>query len=193
MEDEVGYLELFIGPMWSGKTSELLRLHKQFKFCEVPMIAINYAGDVRYSQNTISTHDRREIPCTRALTLAEISNLQKGEVTEAFRNASVILVNEAQFFADVVEWVKLAVGTYNKKVYMCGLDGDFTRKPFGTWLNDLIPYCDRVTKLRSYCGDCRKAEAIFSHRLSDETAQQVIGTDNYVPLCRGCYKKRSSP
>ena len=189
MEEEIGYLELFIGAMWAGKTSELLRLHKQFQFCQVPMLAVNYAGDIRYSESTISTHDKREIPCVRALTLAEISNLEKGEVTKQFRETDVILVNEAQFFPDVVNWVKLAVGQHNKKVYMCGLDGDFTRKPFGTWLNDLIPFCDKVTKLHSFCGECRKAPAIFTHRLSSEVEQQVIGTDNYIPLCRRCYQR----
>ena len=36
-----GYLEIIYGPMKSGKTSRLLQLYKQFKFCEIPVMVIN--------------------------------------------------------------------------------------------------------------------------------------------------------
>ena len=75
----------------------------------------------------------------------------------------------------------------NKKVYICGLDGDFERKKFGQML-DLIPYCDHVTKMSSLCSLCKNGtRGIFSMRLSDEKEQMLIGSDNYVPVCRNCY------
>ena len=77
---------------------------------------------------------------------------------------------------------------YNKKVYICGLDGDFERKKFGQIL-DLIPMCDKVTKLTSLCSQCKDGTpGIFSMRLTNETAQTVVGSDNYIPVCRKCYK-----
>ena len=45
---DTGYLELFVGPMWSGKTSELVRLYKQFSYCNMKILAINYEHDKRY-------------------------------------------------------------------------------------------------------------------------------------------------
>jgi thymidine kinase len=78
----------------------------------------------------------------------------------------------------------------NKNVYVCGLDGDFKRKRFGDLL-DLIPICDSVTKLHSRCDMCHN-NAAFSHRLTNETLQVVIGSSNYVPLCRTCYKKTNN-
>ena len=66
------------------------------------------------------------------------------------------------------------------------LDGDFNRQLFGNWL-ELIPMCDTVEKLHSFCSGCKKREALFSHRLTSEKEQKVIGSNNYVPLCRKCY------
>ena len=109
-----GYLELFIGPMWSGKTSELIRLHKQFNYCEVPILAINYINDTRYSETTISTHDKREIPCIRAVqSITEVSDIINDQFDSLnLQIREIILINEGQFFKDIVPWVKLAVDKY---------------------------------------------------------------------------------
>ena len=190
-----GYLELIIGPMWSGKTSKLLELYKQFTFCNINTLVINYAQDTRYSQTKLSTHDRREIPCTQALKLCDVAKINFTDngytIPDIFTRCEVILINEGQFFKDIVEWVKCAVETHHKKVYICGLDGDFRREAFGNWL-DLIPLCDVVTKLRSYCGCCRKCPALFTHRKTDAQEQELIGTDEYLPVCRKCYLDKMS-
>jgi len=72
------------------------------------------------------------------------------------------------------------------------LDGDFERKRFGTIL-DLIPLCDKVTKLTSLCSLCKNGTpGIFSMRLTNETDQTVVGSDNYIPVCRKCYSNKHS-
>jgi thymidine kinase len=102
-----------------------------------------------------------------------------------------ILINEGQFFPDIFDWVKYMVTYLNKRVYIAGLDGDFKQLPIGDILH-LIPYSNKCTKLTSLCYDCRDGtEAIFSHRITNETEQIVIGSDNYIPLCRECYNKRN--
>jgi thymidine kinase len=78
---------------------------------------------------------------------------------------------------------------HNKKIYICGLDGDFERKKFGSIL-DLIPLCDKVSKLTSLCSLCKDGTpAIFSMRLTEEKEQTIVGSNNYIPVCRKCYKK----
>ena len=100
--------------------------------------------------------------------------------------SSDLLVNEAQFFSDLEEFVKKLLNK-NKKIYICGLDGDFKCKKFGTIL-DLIPLCDKVTKLSSLCSICKDGTpGIFSKRLSLEEEQTVVGSSNYIPVCRKCY------
>ena len=75
-----------------------------------------------------------------------------------------------------------------KKIYICGLDGDFERKKFGQILN-LIPLCDKVTKLTSLCSLCKNGTpGIFSKRITSEKKQTVVGSDNYIPVCRSCYE-----
>jgi thymidine kinase len=83
--------------------------------------------------------------------------------------------------------VKLLVNEHNKKVYVCGLDGDYQMKKFGQIL-DLIPICDEVEKLHAICTIC-KAPASFTKRITQETEQKVIGSDNHIPVCRMCHLK----
>jgi thymidine kinase len=189
--DRMGYCEIIYGPMKSGKTSRLLQLYKQFKFCEIPVMVINHSIDKRYSDTLLSSHDKIMIPCINSLSLTDIVDINKdiiesGTYINEFNEASVILINEGQFFEDIVSWVTIAVEKYKKSVYICGLNSDFRRKPFGNWL-DLQLICDKVTQLHSWCGLCKKQEALFSHRLSNETDKIVIGSDNYIPVCRKCW------
>lgn len=183
---DCGYLEMFIGPMWSGKTSELLKIHKRYTFCEAPIISINYINDTRYGENIISSHDHIKIPCKSVKKLSDFSDIQYGCSTPEFKSAMIILINEAQFFVDIVGWVKCAVERHHKKIYLCGLDGDYKREKFGDLL-DLIPFCDKITKLQSICGVCKKKDAIFTKRIVADETQEIIGCDNYLPVCRMCY------
>jgi thymidine kinase len=127
------------------------------------------------------------IPCILSKTLSEIWKNPENESYATVHDADVILINEGQFFSDLLDIVLDMVEVENKKVYICGLDGDFKRSKFGQ-ISDLIPYCDKLTKLQSLCSLCRNGtKGIFSHRVSQETSQVVIGSDNYKPLCRTCY------
>ena len=175
-----GYLELIIGPMYSGKTSKLLEIYKQCKFCNIGVSIINHSIDNRYHDTMVSSHDKIMAPCLQAKNLNDIWN-------DELKNSDVILINEGQFFPDLYEMVVEMLAS-KKKIYICGLDGDFERKKFGTIL-DLIPLCDKVTKLTSLCSQCKDGTpGIFSMRLTSETEQTVVGSDNYIPVCRKCYE-----
>lgn len=187
-----GYLELFIGSMYSGKSTRLVDIYKQCKFCNIPVTVINHIIDKRYDNELLSTHDQVKIPCLQASELNDLWSDNGYEnknlwAHNAVRDSSVILINEGQFFPDLYD-VVVDMLNCNKKVYICGLDGDFERKKFGQIL-DLIPMCDKVTKLTSLCSQCKNGTpGIFSMRLTNETAQTVVGSDNYIPVCRKCYK-----
>lgn len=198
LSDVCGYLELISGSMYSGKTSRLLRLYKQFKFCGINTLVVNHSDDsLRYSKTQLSTHDQEMIDCIMVNSLSDIIDLTNtssiGAAVDDFKKAKVILINEVQFFQDDAnEWIKQAVDIHHKHVYVCGLDGDFQRKKFGNWIEELIPFCDNYVKLYSYCSGCKMKKAIFTHRLTTETAQKIIGSDCYIPLCRLCYNERNS-
>jgi len=180
-----GYLELILGSMFSGKTSYLLEVYKKCMFCNIPVVVVNYAADNRYTSDAmLSTHDKQMIPCILASTIREaITNH-----LETIEKADTILINEGQFFPDIEEEVKQLVENSNKRVYICGLDGDFERKPLGSLLQ-LIPFSDNIIKLKSLCSLCRDGTpGVFSFRTTNEKNQVVIGSSNYIPLCRKCYQ-----
>lgn len=184
----MGYLELIVGSMFSGKTSYLLDIYKKCMFCSIPIAVINYEDDVRYSDSMLSTHDKQMIPCIKAKTITDAISNNMTEITEA----EVILINEGQFFPDIEEQVKTLVEKSKKRVYICGLDGDFERKPIGN-LHKLYPFCDDIIKLKSLCSICRDGTpGIFSFRITNEVDQVVIGSSNYLPLCRQCYITETS-
>ena len=180
----MSYLELIIGPMFSGKTSKLLEIYKQCLFCNIKVEIINHSIDTRYDETMLSSHDKVMAPCIRTVTLNEAwSN------NPLLKQADVILINEGQFFDDLYD-VVVDMLDNGKKVYICGLDGDFERKQIGKILN-LVPLCDKVSKLTSLCSICRDGTpGIFSMRLTKEKDQILVGVDNYVPVCRKCYDKQ---
>lgn len=191
-QPETAYLEIIIGGMYAGKTSRLVEIYKQCNFCNIPVTVINHSIDNRYGDDMLSTHDQIKIPCIKTEhlfdILTDLKNELKNEKMDNFMLATsnVILINEGQFFDDLVDFVKLLL-VNGKKIYVCGLDGDFERKKFGQIL-DLIPLCDKVTKLTSLCSICKNGTpGIFSKRISTEKEQTVVGSDNYIPVCRNCY------
>jgi thymidine kinase len=110
---ENGYLELIIGPMFSGKTSQLVNIYKQYTFCNIPVCVINHDIDTRYHEEMLSTHDKIMIPCIQTYKLNDIWNCPQDENNPFYenylklRNADVILINEAQFFKDLKYVVKI--------------------------------------------------------------------------------------
>ena len=173
-----GYLEIILGSMYSGKTSRLVEIYKQCQFCNISVIVINHTIDNRYDDNLMSTHDQIKIPCLKTEKLIDLQTNIRSDV---------ILINEGQFFCDLEEFVEKML-VQKKKIYICGLDGDFERKKFGQILN-LIPLCDKVTKLTSLCSLCKNGTpGIFSKRITSEKEQTVVGSDNYIPVCRSCYE-----
>jgi thymidine kinase len=169
--------------MFSGKTSKLLEIYEQCILSNISVLVINHSSDTRYSDSMLSTHNKKMIPCRLVEHLQDIVNASE----------NVILINEGQFFDDLYDWVKMMVEQYNKTVYVCGLDGDSNRKRFGQML-DLIPICDKVTKLRSLCAICKNGnKAPFTLRTTTTSEEQIlIGSDDcYKPVCRNCYFKNS--
>jgi len=184
------YLEIFLGCMYSGKTSKLVDIYKQCKFCNINVAVINHCFDKRYDETLLSTHDKVMIPCIQTTRLKDIwyfddepITLNRLDDSVKLLNSDVILINEGQFFEDLYPAVKHMLD-HGKKIYICGLDGDFERNKFGQIL-DLIPLCDKVTKLISLCSLCKNGTpGIFSKRITSEKEQTVIGSDNYIPVCR---------
>jgi thymidine kinase len=185
-----GYLEVILGPMFSGKTSKLIDIYKQYQYCSIPVLVINHSADVRYSNTTMNTHDNASVPCVFSAKLLDVITENINLFTA---NGSVaVLINEGQFFPDLYNAVYEMVNIYKAHVYVAGLDGDYRRQKFGQML-DLIPISNTVYKLNSLCAMCKNGtKAIFSYRIDVQKKEQVqIGSSEYLPLCRQCYSVKS--
>jgi thymidine kinase len=162
LPNTAGYLEIILGPMFSGKTSRLIEIYKQCTFCDLSVAVINYSLDTRYDPLLLCSHDQIKIPCIQTKQLMNLLTAENNELDKT----RVILINEGQFFDDLLEFVVLMLEK-QKQIFICGLDGDFERKKFG-FILDLIPLCDKVTKLSSLCSLCKNGTlAIFSLRITN--------------------------
>lgn len=178
-----GYLEIIMGCMASGKSTEVVRKYRRYLQTYLPfqISLISHSTDTRYGNQVISTHDQTQIPC---LCVSQLNDILENRNDE-FLKWEVILIEEAQFFPDLKNFVKMAVDVFHKKVIVVGLDGDFERKAFGDIL-ELIPLADEYRKMKAICYYCKdETEAIFTKRVTDSQEQKLVGTLNeYKPVCR---------
>jgi thymidine kinase len=185
---ETGYLKVILGSMFAGKTSELIKEYNKHISCDFKCCIINHTIDNRYGtdETTMATHNNKIVECKSCYKLSDIfgEEFDNGIINDY----DVFLINEGQFFEDLYDCVDSIVNKKKKKVYVCGLDGDYKRKKFGSIL-DIIPLCDDIVKLKGICRECCIKEAIFTHRITKEKEQTVISSEVYNSLCRKCYNK----
>ena len=184
-------LNLYIGPMFSGKTTAALRLINTYIRREDSFLCITSNLDTRYAKEggKIISHNQESHD---AVAVDKLDTLRE---SKAFLDARNIIIEEAHFFPDLKDFVLYAVDVYDKHVTCIGLDGDFERKPFGDLLK-LIPFCDSVTKFKGICRSCMIPDicspyrsAIFTHRISKGNLTQTLvgGATEYESLCRKHY------
>ena len=181
---ECGTLRLIIGPMYAGKTSKLIETYTNAIQNNLNVIVLTHSSEIRYSIDKLSTHDQKQISCFKYNKINTFILDKQNEII----NSNVILIDEAQFFEDLLE-IKELVDNCHKNVYVFGLDGDFKRNKFGQIL-DLVPHCDSVEKITAQCSLCNE-NAIFSCRIINSEEQILIGSnESYKPLCRKCYNSK---
>ncbi|KAM4603658.1 thymidine kinase, cytosolic [Polymixia lowei] len=184
-----GQIQVIFGPMFSGKSTELMRRVRRFQIAQYNCLVIKYAKDTRYSDKGMATHDKNIMEAIPANQLSHTYALAL--------QACVIGIDEGQFFPDVVEFCE-EMANLGKTVIVAALDGTFQRKPFGNILS-LVPLAESVVKLNAVCMQCYK-EAAYTKRLGAEKEVEVIGgADKYQAACRKCYggltldKENSAP
>ncbi len=178
-------INLIIGCMFSGKTSELIKIAKMNKLLSKKVIIINFDDDTRYTDNDkICTHDLVTLDCIPCgMNIFHVSS------TQDYHDADVICINEGQFFNNLVSFC-LQACSEGKHIHVCGLDGDYLKRPFGEILK-LIPHCESLVKLTALCLNCNDGtKACFTKRTCNSNLTIVIGSiESYVPVCRKCYLK----
>ena len=180
-------LNLVIGPMFSGKSSYLLSCIRAYKEIGSSIFIITSVFDKRYSDEPMIVNHTKE---SYKADIA-VEDLFDAMIHEDFLQAKVIIIEEAQFHKNLVDFVVMAVDIHEKHLIVAGLDGDANRNPFGEVLN-LVPLADRIVKLKAICKKCSDEnevnDAIFSSKIVDNSSLvDVGGSDKYESLCRKHY------
>jgi thymidine kinase len=179
-------LELLIGPMFAGKSSAIQSIVRRHQALGWPVFVVTHSIDKRYSDEpAIVNHDLLQIPALAADRLMPLLH------TTEYHESRLVVIEEAQFFSDLFPFIQNVVDFDKKHAVVVGLDGDAERQPFGRIL-ELVPMCDRVTKLTALCKQCADGTAaIFTHdnHSSSESDFQesqihVGGQERYSALCR---------
>lgn len=183
-----GSIHVIIGPMFSGKTSQLLRKTQELEEQGVTdILLLKSEKDSRYSSDHVVSHDGILRKCFAVHHLCR-DVIDSGHLKDLYNSSRVVAIDEAQFFErDLIEFCTRAADDDKKHVIIAGLDGDFTRSRFG-YVLDMIPLADTVTKLTGTCHLCEE-KALFSKRIGgDSDKQEVIGgAERYIPVCRRHY------
>jgi len=173
-----GYLELIVGPMFSGKTSQLQNAAVRYGYANVSCIVIKYEGDTRYSDEPLVINHARQV--CEAVSCRKLSDIEY-----LVDEHDVVLIDEGQFFPDLHEFCAKYADA-GKRVIVAALDATFKRESFEQ-VCSLVPLADKVTKLRAVCVQCGQ-DAIFSFRDSASQELTIVGgADQYRALCRDCF------
>ncbi|KAK7507292.1 hypothetical protein BaRGS_00001227 [Batillaria attramentaria] len=175
--------QLIIGPMFSGKTTELIRRLKRYQVAQHACLIVKYSGDTRYMNDGVATHDRQTLPA--------VSTDKLMPVRQKAINYDVIGIDEGQFFPDVVHFAD-QLANLGKIVIVAALDGTFQKKAFGDILN-LVPVSENVTKLSAVCTICFKAAAFTRRKTQEDKVEVIGGGDKYLAVCRECFSAPIPP
>lgn len=164
MLSKAGYLRLYLGCMYSGKSTALLNEISRYSVLTKDIVVVNHILDGERQTNgslqfMLQTHDNRRCPALKLATLMELIN------NSDYQTAKVVVIDEAQFFPDLLSFMQEQL-VQPKTFIVGGLSGDFNMKPIGQVTN-LVPLADEIIKLDAYCVYCKEVptRASFSKRL----------------------------
>jgi thymidine kinase len=176
---QVGWIEVICGGMFSGKTEELIRRAKRAHIAGQRVVVVKPRIDNRYSEQDVVSHNETALPGLVVDTADQII-LLTGE-------AKVVCIDEAQFFDRQLIEVVNTLANDGKRVIVAGLDMDFEGRPFEP-MPQLLAIAEYITKLHAICAESGMM-AHYSQRVVESKDRVLVGeTDAYEPRARHCYR-----
>jgi thymidine kinase len=204
MEKE-GRLELILGGMFTGKTTELMRRLLVEAIVEKgKVLYVNHTCDTRtdgdFSSHNVLFHDT--LPESSGIKTLKTPNLSWLLTSDLIREVECIGIDEGQFFPEIAKVVEELVDVHHKHVIVASLSANYKRQQsYGTYnatILDLIPIADTVNLLKGKCHNCategRNRSSLFTYKSHDKVSDTLdIGaSEKYMSLCRKCYVKHST-
>jgi thymidine kinase len=185
MHAEIGWIEVICGPMFSGKSEELIRRLKRAAIARQPLQIFKPKIDDRYHETKIVSHSDHSIEAIAVTGSADVARLVEPQTR-------VVGIDEVQFFdAEIID-VMERLADRGVRVVVAGLDQDYAGKPFDP-MPQLLARAEYVTKTLAICSRCG-APAGRSQRMVHAEGRVLVGAaDAYEPRCRRCHSKHAEP
>lgn len=179
-----GWIEVICGPMFSGKSEELIRRITRYHIARLAVQTFKPRVDTRYASGEVVSHSR--------LSVSAQSVADSGELLRSVERRTVVVgIDEAQFFdlglVEVVETLAAA----GKHVIVAGLDLDYLARPFEP-VPTLMTRAEYVNKMLAVCHRCG-GPGMYTQRVIESDDLVVLGaTDAYEARCRRCYNPQEA-
>ena len=180
VKGNMGWIEVIVGPMFSGKSEELIRRLRRAGFARQRVQIFKPAIDSRFAANEIVSHSGLGIPSDNITKAAEI-------IDKLQPRTEVVGIDEAQFLGEEVVDVCTRLADLGKRVIVAGLDTDYRGRPFEP-MPRLLAVAEEITKLLAICVRCGNP-AVHTQRLVESDELIVVGAGGaYEARCRRCFE-----
>lgn len=175
-----GWIEVISGPMFSGKSEELIRRLRRATIARRKVQVFKPALDNRYSETEIVSHADSRMPSEAVENAADI-------LRRVDPSTRVIGVDESNFFGQDLVSAATQLADSGKQVIIAGLDTDFMGRPFAP-MPDLLAISESITKMLAICVQCGAPAKHTQRLLGSEDLIQVGAADAYEARCRRCFE-----
>ena len=185
----LGWIEVICGPMFAGKSEELIRRIKRLEYAKKKVIVFKPLIDNRYSEDEVVSHNKRKTKC---YNLASSKDVYKYITDDTY----AVAFDEVQFMDEGIISVCQELANKGIRVICAGLDNDFRGEPFSI-MPQLLCLAEDVTKLTAICNVCgsnatRTQRIVNGIPASYDDPIIIVGaSEAYEPRCRHCHEVRN--
>ena len=178
-----GRIEIITGPMFSGKSEELIRRLKRAQIARRCVLCFRPDLNLSSYRTSIASHGAQTI---NAYVVAHTGELKEA-LLPVIQDVDVIGIDDAQFFDASLVRLVTELMHMGKRVLVAGLDTTFAGEPFPP-IPELLAVADEVVKLSAVCMQCG-APAVHTQRLGPSQSLVLVGTEGaYEARCRSCFQ-----
>ena len=186
-----GWIEVVCGPMFAGKTEELLRRVKRLEYAKKNIVVFKPLMDDRFSESEVVSHNNNR---TRSVNISYAKQM----FNYIDSNTEVVAIDEVQFLDEDTVSIVEFLASKGIRVIVSGLDRDFRGEPF-SFMPKLLALAEYVTKLTAICVVCGAPATRTQRIVNGKPARYIdpivlIGAEeSYEARCRSCHKVYRKP
>jgi thymidine kinase len=191
LKQREGWIEVITGPMFAGKTEELIRRIKRLEYAKQNILVFKPTMDTRYAQNEVVSHNNTR---TRSINIKRASEIMDYIDDET----NVVAIDEVQFLDEEAVDICEYLADHGIRVIVSGLDRNFRGEPF-SFMPRLLAIAEDVTKLSAICVVCHtpatRTQRIVNGKPAnyDDPIILVGAQDSYEARCRHCHQVPGKP